>query len=122
MLDDPDNYNFSGESKELSVLFSDIRDFSSISEHLPAERLKDFLNEYLTPITEVIFANSGTIDKYIGDLVMAFWGAPLDDPKHRYHAVLTGLLMLKKIEQLNVEFSKKDFPLSKSESVSIPAT
>jgi hypothetical protein len=109
MLDDPDNYNFSGESKELSVLFSDIRHFTSISEHLPAERLKDFLNEYLTPITEVIFANSGTIDKYICDLVMAFWGAPLDDPKHRFHAVLTGLLMLKKNRTVECRVQQERF-------------
>ena len=110
MLDDPDNYNFEGEGKELSVLFSDIRDFTSISEHLPADKLKAFLNEYLTPITGLIFDNKGTIDKYIGDLVMAFWGAPVDDPKHHYHAVITGLQMLDKIKELNVEFEKKDFP------------
>ena len=75
MLDDPDNYNFEGESKELSVLFSDIRGFTSISEALSASELKTFLNDFFTPITGIIFDHSGTIDKYVGDMVMAFWGS-----------------------------------------------
>jgi len=100
MLDDPDNYNFEGESKESSVLFSDIRGFTSISEALSASELKTFLNDFFTPITGIIFENNSTIDKYVGDMVMAFWGAPLNDPDHRKHSVLAALKMLEKTEEL----------------------
>ncbi len=110
MLDDPDNYNFDGESKELSVLFSDIRGFTSISEVLSASELKIFLNDFFTPITAIIFENNGTIDKYVGDMVMAFWGAPLNDPDHRKHAVLAGLKMLEKTEELKQEFNERGLP------------
>lgn len=75
--------NLEGESKELSVLFSDIRSFTSLSEKMSAAELKQFLNRFFNPITEVIFNNKGTIDKYVGDMVMAFWGAPLEDPSMR---------------------------------------
>jgi len=74
MLNDPDNYTFEGESKELTVLFSDIRSFTTISEALSASELKTLLNDFFTPITEIIFKHNGTIDKYVGDMVMAFWG------------------------------------------------
>ena len=74
MLADPDNYTFEGESRELTVLFSDIRSFTTISEALTASELKTLLNDFFTPITEIIFENNGTIDKYVGDMVMAFWG------------------------------------------------
>ncbi len=110
MLDDPDEYSFDGESKELTVLFSDIRSFTTISESLSATELKTMLNEFFTPITEIIFKHQGTIDKYIGDLVMAFWGAPLDDPDHRRNAVLAALDMLQKVEELKAEFKDKGFP------------
>ncbi|MBN4075692.1 adenylate/guanylate cyclase domain-containing protein [Gammaproteobacteria bacterium AH-315-E17] len=110
MLDDPDNYNFEGESKELSVLFSDIRGFTSISEGLSASELKTFLNDFFTPITGIIFDNNGTIDKYVGDMVMAFWGAPLDDPDHRRNSVLAGLEMLEKTEELKAQFVARGLP------------
>ena len=110
MLDDPDNYTFDGESKELSVLFSDIRNFTSISESLSATELKALLNEFFTPITEIIFKHNGTIDKYVGDMVMAFWGAPLDDPKHRVQSVAAALEMLEKVEELKPLFKERGFP------------
>jgi adenylate cyclase len=110
MLSDPDKYNFAGESKELSVLFSDIRNFTTISEKLTAVELKSMLNEFFTPITGIIFAHNGTIDKYVGDMVMAFWGAPLDDPDHRMHAVQAALKMLAKVEELKSLFRQKGLP------------
>lgn len=110
MLSDPDNYNFDGESKELSVLFSDIRNFTGISESLSASQLKTMLNEFFTPITGIIFDHHGTIDKYVGDMVMAFWGAPLDDPNHRLHAVQAALKMLEKVEELKPEFKARGLP------------
>ncbi|MEX2468603.1 MAG: adenylate/guanylate cyclase domain-containing protein, partial [Pseudohongiellaceae bacterium] len=110
MLENPDNYTFEGESKELTVLFLDIRSFTTISEALSATELKTLLNDFFTPITEIIFKHSGTIDKYVGDMVMAFWGAPLDDPRHRDNAVRGGLEMLERVEELREEFDRRGYP------------
>lgn len=105
--------NLEGESKEISVLFSDIRGFTQLSEKMTAHELKQFLNDFFNPITEVIFNNKGTIDKYVGDMVMAFWGAPLDNPRHAYLAVKTGLEMQKRLAELNVTFIQENKPLVK---------
>jgi len=110
MLKDPAAYQFAGESKELSVLFSDIRHFTSISEGLPAAELKQFLNSYFTPVTKVIFAHDGTIDKYVGDMVMAFWGAPLEDRLHAAKAVAAALEMQQATERLSREFRARGWP------------
>ena len=110
MLGNPDNYNFEGESKDLSVLFSDIRNFTTISETLSAGQLKTMLNDFFTPITGIIFDHHGTIDKYVGDMVMAFWGAPLDDPNHRQHAVQAALKMLDQVEELKPKFKDLGLP------------
>jgi len=110
MLNDPDNYTFEGESKELTVLFSDIRSFTTISEALSASELKTLLNDFFTPITEIIFKHNGTIDKYVGDMVMAFWGAPLDDENHRVNAVKAALEMLQKVEEMKAEFDERGYP------------
>lgn len=110
MMNDPSAYQFTGEQKELTVLFSDIRSFTNISETLSASELKAFLNNYFTPITKIIFDNEGTIDKYVGDMVMAFWGAPVDDERHAYHAVYTALEMQKMTKILRDEFAEKGWP------------
>lgn len=110
MLKDPDNYSFEGESKELTVLFSDIRSFTTISEALTATQLKTLLNEFFTPITGIIFEHQGTIDKYVGDMVMAFWGAPIPDDNHKANAVKAALVMLDKVEELKQEFLDKGLP------------
>lgn len=110
MLEDPDNYTFEGESRELTVFFCDIRGFTTISEALNASELKTLLNDFFTPLTEIIFKHNGTIDKYVGDMVMAFWGAPLDDPEHRSNAVKAALEMLEKVEELQPEFDSRGYP------------
>ena len=110
MLKQPDDVHLSGESKELSVLFSDIRSFTSISETLSASELKSLLNEYFNPITRSIFDHEGTVDKYVGDMVMAFWGAPLEDAHHAHHAVACALDMQAKLIQLRQQFSAKHWP------------
>ncbi|WP_396588749.1 CHASE2 domain-containing protein [Bermanella sp. R86510] len=110
MMSDPNAYSFSGEHKLLTVLFSDIRSFTSISESLSAKELKLMLNTYFTPITKEIFDHQGTIDKYVGDMVMAFWGAPLDDEQHREHAVLAALKMQQVTEQLKPMFLAQGLP------------
>lgn len=113
MLLDPDAYHFEGETHEMTVLFSDIRSFTSISEGLSAEALKRVLNRYFTPITQTIFEHQGTIDKYVGDMVMAFWNAPLRDEKHAEHAIDAALKMLAVTEQLSVAFQAEGLPAIK---------
>ncbi len=110
MSRNPDNFSFEGESRMMTVLFSDVRSFTSISEGLPAARLKEMLNKFFTPMTEIIFRNRGTIDKYVGDMVMAFWGAPVKNDDHAYHAVLSALEMIRETERLKPEFKQQGFP------------
>ncbi|MDA8561780.1 adenylate/guanylate cyclase domain-containing protein [Gammaproteobacteria bacterium] len=99
-------YDMHGESRNMTVLFSDIRGFTKISETMDAEQLKLMLNEIFTPLTEVIFNTHGTIDKYIGDCIMAFWGAPLTDKGNAEHAITAAIEMQKvlvKIDPLIIE-------------------
>lgn len=110
MSRNPENFGSEGERREMSVLFSDIRGFTTISEHLSAAELAKFLNRFFTPMTEIIFNNRGTIDKYVGDMVMAFWGAPVHDSDHALHAIQTGLKMLKKLKVLQAEFRELNLP------------
>ena len=111
MSRNPEEYSMSGESRQMTVLFSDVRDFTSISEHLPPAELKELMNIYLTEMTEVIQEKRGTIDKYIGDAIMAFWGAPLADAEHAVHGVESALAMQKRIRGLDPEFVKRGWPV-----------
>lgn len=106
----PGAFSFAGESRELSVLFSDIRGFTTLSEALAADELKLLLNRYFTPITGVIFEHRGTIDKYIGDLVMAFWGAPVKDSDHALHAIQAAMQMLKATAEISQVFVSEGLP------------
>ncbi|MEP5764846.1 MAG: adenylate/guanylate cyclase domain-containing protein [Halieaceae bacterium] len=99
-----------GESREMSVLFSDVRGFTTISESLEPRELTRFMNEFLTPITRIIHDNRGTIDKYMGDAVMAFWGAPLQDEQHAQHALIAALEMVEAMKQVTVDFADKGWP------------
>jgi adenylate cyclase len=110
MSKNPEEYSMRGESREMTVLFSDVRDFTSISEGLSAQSLTDMMNAYLTEMTEVIQHTRGTIDKYIGDAIMAFWGAPLVDSEHAAHGVEAALTMQKKIRSLDPDFARKGWP------------
>jgi adenylate cyclase len=85
---------------EISVMFSDIRGFTSFSEKLDAQVLATVLNKYLTEMTRLVFGQQGTLDKYIGDAVMAFWGAPNEDPRHAEHACRTALAMMQRLGEL----------------------
>ncbi len=98
------------ERRIMTVLFADIRNFTSLSEQFTAEELSDFMQQYLTEVTGIIFSNQGTIDKYVGDMVMAFWNAPLDDDKHAYNAVTTALHMINATERLTEEFKQRNWP------------
>ena len=86
LAEHPERLKLGGESRELTIMFSDIRGFTTISEALDPQGLTTFLNRYLTPMTDVILSNSGTVDKYMADGIMAFWNAPLADPTHAEHA------------------------------------
>jgi adenylate cyclase len=110
LLEDPNAVTLDGERKQLSVLFSDIRSFTSISETMPAHELKLWLNQYFSPITRVILEHDGTIDKYVGDMVMAFWGAPLEDEYHAHKSIAAAFSMLTALEQQNQIFLKEGKP------------
>jgi adenylate cyclase len=97
----PDKLQLGGEIKLMSVMFCDIRGFTTLSEGLTSAELGKLINEFLTPMTEIIMAHKGTIDKYIGDCIMAFWNAPLDDPDHAKNAVAAAQGMRKKLVELN---------------------
>ena len=110
MSRNPKGITDDGERREMTVLFCDIRGFTTISEQLTASELKDLLNRFFTPMTEIIFEHRGTIDKYVGDMIMAFWGAPLADPDHARNAIDTALEMLARTEALKPELAAFGYP------------
>ena len=110
MADNPTKYSMESEKRELSVLFTDIRGFTTISERLDADELSALLNRFLTPMTRVVHDTKGTIDKYMGDCVMAFWGAPMQNENHAASAVRAGLGMLRALEKLNMDLWKEGEP------------
>ncbi|ASM48698.1 adenylate cyclase [Pseudoalteromonas espejiana DSM 9414] len=96
--------------RNMTVLFADIRGFTPLSEGMTANQLSDYLNQYLSATTEVIFAHNGTIDKYVGDMVMAFWNAPLEDSKHAQHGVEAAMAMVKGLDSINNAFAQQQLP------------
>ncbi len=110
ILQDPDTLKLGGESKSISVLFSDIRGFTTLSEILHPETLVAILNEYLNPMTQIVMNERGTLDKYIGDAIMAIFGAPLDVSDHPERACKAALFMLENLENLNLKWKDRDWP------------
>ncbi len=110
MSRDPEKFTMEGESREMTVLFSDVRGFTTISEGLKPKDLSRLMNEYMTPMTRIIHKHRGTIDKYIGDAIMAFWGAPLADEDHARHAVLAAMEMQATLAELRPQFIAKGWP------------
>ena len=110
IVTNPEAAELGGKRKELTVLFSDIRGFSRLAESLPPERLAEFMNQYLTPMSELVLDNDGTLDKYIGDAVMAWWNAPLDVPDHAARACSTALAMLEALRPLNQRWRGEGLP------------
>ncbi|RTE87730.1 MULTISPECIES: CHASE2 domain-containing protein [Gammaproteobacteria] len=100
----PEAQDMLGQEKELTVLFSDVRGFTSFSENIPPAELTEVMNRLLTPVTKAIHNNKGTIDKYMGDAVMAFWGAPLKDQQHAIHALEGALAMQDALKEINDTF------------------
>ncbi len=96
-----------GESRELTILFCDIRDFTRLSENLPPEKLGLLMNHYLSAMSSIVLAHRGTIDKYIGDCIMAFWNAPLTDPEHALHACQAALAMRAELPAINQQLHEQ---------------
>ena len=101
LIENPQKLKLGGERKELSILFSDITNFTTLSESVEPEILVDFMNDYFDKMTEIIFKYNGTLDKFEGDAVMAFWGAPLNDPNHTFHSIETALEMRYETKKLS---------------------
>lgn len=111
MAENPEAYTMEGESRELSVMFVDVRGFTTISEGLSPKELREYINLYLTAMSEDIRAShQGTLDKYIGDAVMAFWGAPVAFPDHASRAVATSLVMQASAARLDQGFQRRGWP------------
>ena len=97
----PEKLELGGVERELTLLFCDVRNFSAIAERMSAAELTRFINSLLTPLSDIILKNRGTIDKYMGDAIMAFWNAPLDDPNHAANACRSAVEMIASVEELN---------------------
>ena len=110
MSRNPESYSMAGRREDLTVLFSDVRGFTTISEGLSPDQLAALMNEYLGAMTEVIRGHRGTLDKYIGDAIMAFWGAPVADAEHAARAVTTALEMQQRLLTLNQDLAAKGWP------------
>lgn len=110
MARDPDRYSMDGRAVELTVLFADVRGFTTFSEKLTPTELAALMNRYFSVMTDIVRAHRGTLDKYVGDALMAFWGAPVADPDHAEHAVRAALEMQAALPALNREFAAKGWP------------
>lgn len=97
----PDKLVLGGETRDLTIMFTDIRNFTGISERMSPAALTQLMNDFLTPMSDLVMQNRGTIDKFMGDAMMAFWNAPLDDPDHARHACLTALKMNEALKPIN---------------------
>ena len=113
MANDPERFldvASSAENRELTVLFCDLRGFTPMAEKMAPERLREVLNLYFSRMSGIVHAHQGTLDKFIGDCVMAFWGAPQDDARHAEHAVHGALAMIAAVEPLNAELAARGLP------------
>lgn len=110
IMQNPEEIKLGGEEREVTVFFSDIRGFTTISESMSSPKLVSVLNRYFTLMTDEVIKNRGTLDKYIGDAIMAFWGAPLKDENQVDNALNTSLAMIKKLKKLNEELEKEGLP------------
>jgi adenylate cyclase len=108
-LENPDRLN-KGEKRDMSVLFSDIRGFTTLSERMSPEALAAFINDYLSPMTAIVFDEKGTLDKYIGDALMAFWNAPLEQPDHALRACRAAVRMLEKLDSMKPTWRAQGLP------------
>jgi len=111
VLEDPSSLKLGGEKKELTVFFSDVRDFTTISESMTPEKLCELMNLYFTPMTKIVLDSKGVLDKFIGDAIMAFWGAPIELPNTADVACEASIKMLYELDRLRVDFPKMGLPV-----------
>jgi adenylate cyclase len=107
---DPARYDMRAENRVMTVMFCDLRGFTTISERLEPQALREVINTFFSRMTNIIRDHRGTLDKYIGDCIMAFWGAPLDDPDHAVHGVHAALAMAREMDALNAELAARGLP------------
>ncbi len=107
LIANPESLKLGGEKKNLSILFSDIRGFTTLSESMTPEKLIEILNRYFTPMTQAVLDNGGMLDKYIGDAVMAFYNAPVDVKEHADASCYSALEMIEKLDKLNIELESE---------------
>jgi len=110
MSESPEEFSLDGENREMTVLFSDVRGFTTISEGMDPKQLTQLMNALLTPMTRVIHKNRGTIDKYMGDAIMSFWGAPLADTEHARHALYAAMEMMDELRIMQADFRQRGWP------------
>jgi adenylate cyclase len=110
MLENPESFKLGGVLQTITVLFADIRGFTRISEHAPPEKIVQLLNRYFSAMTDIIFAHGGTLDKYLGDGLMALFGAPTVTPKDAANAIATAVAMQRRMLSINDELREEGFP------------
>lgn len=110
MIAHPERIKLGGERRELTLMFTDLKGFTTISEMLSPEQVTNLLNRYFTEMTDIVLEYNGTVCTFIGDAIMAFWGAPLDDDDKAYRAVATAILMQKAMNALRANFAKEGLP------------
>jgi adenylate cyclase len=110
MARDPERYGMQGRNAELTVMFADVRGFTALSETMPPAELAALINDFLSEMTDIVRAHGGTLDKYVGDAVMAFWGAPVADDAHARHALDAALAMQARLPALNQRFDARGWP------------
>ncbi len=110
LVNDPSRAQLGGEKKIMTVMFSDIRGFTTLSEKMDPVALVNFLNEYLSAMTDIIFEYKGVVDKYMGDAIMAFWGAPLEIPNHAEEACVASLRMMERLREMQAVWAAKGLP------------
>ncbi|MCP4503784.1 MAG: adenylate/guanylate cyclase domain-containing protein [Deltaproteobacteria bacterium] len=111
LLNNPELAGLGGDERVMTVMFSDIRGFTTMSEMMSPEELTAFLNEYLTPMTDILIEHNGTLDKYMGDAIMAFWGAPIQQEDHALRSCLTALEMMDKLYEMQVKWRAEGKPI-----------
>lgn len=110
LLESPEKLSLGGQRKQVTILFTDIAGFTSISEQLEVEQVAALLQGHLTRVSKIIVQHGGTLDKYIGDAIMAFWGAPIDDPNQADNALQAAIAMQKECELMRIELAAKNLP------------
>ena len=110
LVEDPSQIKLGGDRKKITVMFTDLAGFTSLSEKTEAEELSSILNDHLNRMTKIILKNGGTVDKFIGDAIMAFWGAPIVDPDQAAKAIKCAVEMQQDMQKFRIEYEQMGKP------------